>query len=117
MSPPSLGSDDAELTTFRLTSLGGTPVTDKSSEDDAGRGEGYDKPKDNVPRAGVFSRKRCFYQQANGRKSGYLLSRLCPYTLDLLYPCVKLSASVNLISDGLRFPGGTKASRRDDSSG
>ena len=54
MSPPTTGSDDAELTTFRLTILGRTPVTDKSSEEDAGRGEGYDKPKDNVPRAGVF---------------------------------------------------------------
>ena len=54
MSPPPTGSDDAELTTFRLTILGRTPVTDKSSEEDAGRGEGYDKPKDNVPRAGVF---------------------------------------------------------------
>ena len=117
VNPPPPGSDDTELATFRLTILGRKPATDKSSEDDAGRGEGYEKPKDNVPRAGVFSRKRCFYQQANGRKSSYLLSRLCPYTLDLLYPCVKLSASVNLISDGLCFPGGTKASRRDDSSG
>ena len=85
MSPPSLGSDDAELTTFRLTSLGGTPVTDKSSEDDAGRGEGYGEPKDNVPRAGVALRKPCFCQQANGRRFGYSLHRLCPYTLDLLY--------------------------------
>ena len=119
MSPPPTGSDDAELATFRLTILGRKPVTDKSSEDDAGRGEGYDKPKpkENVPRAGVFLRKQCFYQQAKGRKSGYLLSRLCDYTLDLLYPCVKLSASVNLISYGLHFPGGTKASRRDASSG
>ena len=117
VNPPPPGSDDTELATFRLTILGRKAATDKSSEDDAGRGEGYDKPKDNVPRAGVFSRKRCFYQQANGRKSGYLLSRLCAYTLDLLYPCVKLSASVNLISDGLHFPGGTKASRRDASSG
>ena len=119
MSPPPTGSDDAELATFRLTILGRRPVTDKSSEDDAGRGEGYDKPKpkENVPRAGVFLRKQCFYQQAKGRKSGYLLSRLCAYTLDLLYPCVKLSASVNLISYGLHFPGGTKASRRDASSG
>ena len=119
MSPPPTGSDDAELATFRLTILGRKPVTDKSSEDDAGRGEGYDKPKpkENVPRAGVFLRKQCFYQQAKGRKSGYLLSRLCAYTLDLLYPCVKLSASVNLISYGLHFPGGTKTSRRDASSG
>ena len=118
-SPPPTGSDDAELATFRLTILGRKPVTDKSSEDDAGRGEGYDKPKpkENVPRAGVFLRKQCFYQQAKGRKSGYLLSSLCAYTLGLLYPCVKLSASVNLISYGLHFPGGTKASRRDASSG
>ena len=62
MSPPSLGSDDAELATFRLTILGRKPVTDKSSKDDASRGEGYDKSKDNVPRAGVCLRKRCFYQ-------------------------------------------------------
>ena len=117
MNPLPPVSDDAELTTFRLTILGRTPVIDKSSEDDAGRGEGYDEPKDNVPCAGVFLRKWCFYQQANGRKSGYLLSRLCPYTRDLLYPCVKLSASVNLISYGLHFPEGTKASRRDASSG
>ena len=60
---PPPGSDDAELTTFRLTILGRTPVTDKSSEEDAGRGEGYDKPKDNVPRSGVFLRKQCFCQQ------------------------------------------------------
>ena len=117
VNPPPTGSDDAELATFRLTILGRKPVTDKSSEDDAGRGEGYDKPKANVPRAGVFLMKKCFYQQANRRKYGYFLSRLCPYTLDLLYPCVKLSASVNLISYGLHFPGSTKASRRDASSG
>ena len=106
--PP--GSDDAELATFRLTILGRKPVTDKSSKDDAGRGEGYREPKDNVPCAGVFLRKRCFCQQANGR-SGYLLHMLCPYTLDLLYPCIKLSTSVNLINYGLHVPGGTKASR------
>lgn len=116
VNPPPTGSDDAELATFRLTILGRKPVTDKSSEDDAGRGEGYDKPKASVPRAGVFLMKKCFYQQANRRKYGYFLSRLCPYTLDLLYPCVKLSASVNLISYGLHFPGSTKASRRDASS-
>ena len=63
MNPLPPVSDDAELTTFRLTILGRTPVIDKSSEDDAGRGEGYDKPKDNVPRAGVFLRKQCFCQQ------------------------------------------------------
>ena len=101
---------------FRLTIWGRTPVTDKSSEEDAGRGENYDKPKDNVPCAGVFLRKRCFCQQANGR-SGYLLHMLCPYTLDLLYPCIKLSTSVNLINYGLHVPGGTKASRWDASSG
>ena len=89
-------------------------MTDKSSEDDAGRGEGYREPKDNVPCAGVFLRKRCFCQQANGR-SGYLLHMLCPYTLDLLYPCIKLSVSINLISYRLHFPGDTKASRRDAS--
>ena len=58
--PP--GSDDAELATFRLTILGRKPVTDKSSKDDASRGEGYDKSKDNVPRAGMCLRKWCFYQ-------------------------------------------------------
>ena len=116
MSPPPPGSDDAELTTFRLTSLGGTPVTDKSSEEDAGRGENYDKPKDNVPCAGLFLRKRCFCQQAKG-SYGYSLHTLRPYTLDLLYPCVKLSVSINLISYGLHFPGDTKASRRYASSG
>ena len=58
VNPPPFGSDDAELTTFRLTILGRKPVTDKSSEDDAGRGEGYDKPKENVPCAGVFLRKQ-----------------------------------------------------------
>ena len=116
MSPPSLGSDDAELTTFRLTSLGGTPVTDKSSEDDAGRGEGYGEPKDNVPRAGVFLRKLCSCQQAKGR-SGYSSHMLCPYTLDLLYFCVQLSVTINLIIYCLHNPGGTKASRRDASSG
>ena len=31
--------------------------------------------------------------------------------------CQSASASVNLISYGLHFPGGTKASRRDASSG
>ena len=117
MSPPPTGSDDAELTPFRLTILGRTPVTDKSSEDDAGRGEGYDEPKDNVPRARVCLRKLCFCQQANGRRSGYSLHTLCPNTLGLMYPCVKLSAALNLISYGLHFPEGTKASRRDASSG
>ena len=63
VNPPPFGSDDAELATFRLTILSRKPVTDKSSEEDAGRGEGYDKPKDNVPRAGVFLRKQCFCQQ------------------------------------------------------
>ena len=96
--------------------LGGTPVTDKRSEDGAGRGECYGEPKDNVPRAGVFLRKLCFCQQAKGR-SGYSLHMLCPYKLDLLYSWVKLSVSINLISYGLHKPGGTKASRRDASSG
>ena len=116
MSPPSPGSDDAELTTFRLTIWGRTPVTDKSSEEDVGRGEGYGKPKDDVQRAGALLRKPCLCQQTNGRP-GFSLRTLDPYTLELLYPCVKLSASVNLISYGLQFPGGTKASRRDASSG
>ena len=91
-------------------------MTDKSSEEDAGRSEGYHKPKNNVPCAGVFLRKPCFCQQAN-RRSGYLLHTLCPYTLDLLYFCVKQSVSINLIDYGLHFPGGTKASRTDASSG
>ena len=91
-------------------------MTDKSSEEDAGRSEGYHKPKNNVPCAGVFLRKPCFCQQAN-RRSGYLLHTLCPYTLDLLYFCVKQSVSINLISYGLHNPGGTKASRKDASSG
>ena len=78
-------SDYAELTAFRLTILGRTPVTDKSREDDADRGKSYGEPKDNVPHAGVFLRKGCFCQQANGRRFGYSLHRLCPYTLDLLY--------------------------------
>ena len=83
-------SDYAELTAFRLTILGRTPVTDKSSEEDAGRGEGYDEPKDNVPCAGVCLRKLCFCQQAKGRRSGYLLHTPCPYTQELLFPCVKV---------------------------
>ena len=112
--PP--GSDDAELATFRLTILGRKPVTDKSSKDDASRGEGYDKSKDNVPRAGVFLRKLCFCQQAKGR-SVYSWRTLCPYTLDLLYFCVQLSVTINLIIYCLHNPGGTKASRRDASSG
>ena len=70
-------SDYAELTAFRLTILGRTPVTDKSSKDDAGRGEGYGEPKDNVPCAGVFLRRRRFCQQANGR-SGYSLHFCAP---------------------------------------
>ena len=90
MSPPPTGSDDAELATFRLTILGRKPVTDKSSEDDAGRGEGYDEPKENVPCAGVCLRKLCFCQQAKGRRSGYLLHTPCPYTQELLFPCVKV---------------------------
>ena len=47
---------------LRLMILGRTPVTDKSNEDDAGRGEGYGEPKDNVPCAGVALRKPCFCQ-------------------------------------------------------
>lgn len=41
--------------------LGRTPVTDKSREDDADRGKSYGEPKDNVPHAGVFLRKGCFF--------------------------------------------------------
>ena len=115
MSPPSPGSDGAELTTLRLTILGRTPVTDKSSKEGAGRGEGYGKPKDDEQHTGAFLRKPCFCQQANGR-SVFSLHTLCPYTLVLLYPCVKLLASVNLITYGLHLPGGIKASRRDASS-
>ena len=90
MNPLPPVSDDAELTTFRLTILGRTPVIDKSSEDDAGRGEGYDEPKDNVPCAGVCLRKLWFCQQAKGRRSGYSLHTPCPYTQGLLCPCVKV---------------------------
>ena len=93
MSPPSLGSDDAELTTFRLTSLGGTPVTDKSSEDDAGRGEGYGEPKDNVPRAGVALRKPCFCQQANGEGLDIHCTRCAP--TDWIY-CILVSNCVSI---------------------
>ena len=57
MSPPPPGSDDAELTTLRLTILGRTPMTDKSSKEDAGRCEGYGKPKDDEQRPGVLLRK------------------------------------------------------------
>ena len=77
VNPPPPGSDDTELATFRLTILGRKPATDKSREDDAGRGEGYREPKDNVPCAGVFLRRRCFCQQANGR-SGYSLHFCAP---------------------------------------
>ena len=90
MSPPPPGSDDAELTTFRLTILGRTPVIYKSSKDDGVRCEGYDESKDNVPRAGVCLRKLCFCQQAKGRRSGYSLHTPCPYTQELLFPCVKV---------------------------
>lgn len=54
-------------------------------KDDAGRGEGYDKPKDNVPRAECS--QSCASSNKQWKKSGYLLSRLCPLHLDLLYPC------------------------------
>ena len=92
-------------------------MIDKNSEEDAGTDEGYGEPKEKVQLAGVALRKPCFCQQANGRRSGYSLHTLCPNTLGLMYPCVKLSAALNLISYGLHFPGGTKASRRDASSG
>ena len=88
MSPSFPGSNDAELTTFRLMSLGGTPVTDKSSEDDAGRGEGYGEPKDNVPCAGVFLRRRCFCQQANGEGLDIHCTRCAP--TDWIY-CILVS--------------------------
>ena len=88
VNPPPPGSDDTELATFRLTILGRKAATDKSSEDDAGRGEGYDKPKDNVPRAGVALRKPCFCQQANGEGLDIHCARCAP--TDWIY-CILVS--------------------------
>ena len=63
---------------------------DKNSEEDAGIDEGYGEPKEKVQLAGVALRKPCFCQQAKGRRSGYSLHTPCPYTQELLYPCVKV---------------------------
>ena len=82
-SPPPPGSDDTEL-------LFGLPVTDKKNEEAAGRDEAYGASKEKIQLAGVALRKLCFCQQANGSRSGYWFRRLCPYTLVLLYPCIKL---------------------------
>ena len=65
-------------------------MTDKNSEEDTGIDEGYEKPKEKVQLAGVALRKPCFGQQAKGRRSGYSLHTPCPYTQELLNPCVKV---------------------------
>ena len=78
-------------------------MTDKNSEEDAGIDEGYGEPKEKVQLAGVALRKPCFCQQANGRRSGYLLHTPCPYTQELLYPCVKVCQRSQPDQYGLHF--------------
>jgi len=63
---------------------------DKNSEEDAGIDEGYGEPKEKVQLSGVALRKPCFCQRSKGRRSGYSLHPPCPYTQELLYPCVKV---------------------------
>lgn len=102
MSPPPRGSDDAEVTSLN-TIWGRTPLANKSSEEDTGRCEGYDKAR-TMYHAGVFLRMLC---SANKQKERLGIRCIHCATLNLLYSCVKLSVSINLISYGLHNPGGT----------
>ena len=103
ISPPPSGSDDAVLSSFRFKQLWVETsdslalhtyfmVTSDRQEHkgDAGIDEGYGEPQEKVHLAGVALRKPCFCQQAKGRRSAYSLHTPCPYTQELLYPCVKV---------------------------
>ena len=78
-------------------------MTDKNSEEDAGIDEDYGEPKEKVHLAGVALRKPYFFQQAKGRGSGYSLHTPCPYTQELLYPCVKVCQRSQPDQYGLHF--------------
>ena len=92
-------------------------MTDKNSEEDAGIDEGYREPKEKVQLAGVGLGSRAAANKPTGE--GLLIHCTHPALLTgvLVSLCQSVSAALNLISYGLHFPGGTKASRRDASRG
>ena len=58
-------------------------------EEDAGIDEGYGEPKERCSWL-EWPWGSCASAKVNGRRSAYSLHTPCPYTQELLYPCVKV---------------------------
>ena len=93
-------------------------MTEKNSKEDAGIDEGYGEPKEKVQSGWSGLEEAVLLPTSQWKKVWLFVAYSLPlHTGVIISLCQIVSAALNLISYGLHFPGGTKASRRDASRG